>query len=88
MAPGRNGQGSGLKKPQKAMNTNGARNRTGPRAPDNKRLLPLPTESSDPSPVHDLLVMSHGPESRPADRSNHACLNSFRSSTWIMSAGG
>ena len=70
------------------MHTNGARNKPGPRAPDNERLLPPPNEATDPSPVHDLLVMSHGPESRPGDRSNHACLNSFRSSSWIMSAGG
>jgi hypothetical protein len=39
-------------------------------------------------PVHDLLVMSHGPGTRPEDRSNHACLNIFTSSSWIIEAGG
>ena len=39
-------------------------------------------------PVHDLLVMSHGPETTPDDRSNHACLNILTSNSWIIEAGG
>jgi hypothetical protein len=70
------------------MNTNGARHRRGHHAPDHERQPPRFIETPDPSPVHDLLVMSHGPESQPDDRSNHACLNSFTSSSWIMSEGG
>jgi hypothetical protein len=40
------------------------------------------------APTHDLLVMSHGPDAHEAAGSNHACLNSFRSSSWIMASGG
>ncbi len=40
-----------------------------------------------PAPVHDLLVMSHGPEIRPDDRTNHACLNILTTRSWISSAG-
>jgi len=50
--------------------------------------MPPFTDNPGPAPVHDLLVMSHGPDAQPADRSNHACLNSFTRSSWIMSAGG
>jgi hypothetical protein len=70
------------------MNNIGATQGPGDRAPDNGRQLPPFIETLEPAPVHDLLVMSHGPDARPADRSNHACLNSFTSSSWIMSAGG
>ena len=87
MAPAGEGKGAGSI-PQKAMNNIGATQGPGPRAPDNERRLPPFIEKAEPPPVHDLLVMSHGPDARPADRSNHACLNSFTSSSWIMSAGG
>jgi len=40
-----------------------------------------------PAPVHDLLVMSHGPETRPDARTNHACLNILTTRAWISSAG-
>jgi hypothetical protein len=70
------------------METNGARHKPGHLAPEIRRLMPLFTETQEPSPVHDLLVMSHGPDAKPDDRANHACLNSFTSSSWIMSAGG
>jgi hypothetical protein len=70
------------------MHTNGARYKPGQNAQDNPRQLPGFIETPEPIPVHDLLVMSHGPEARPGDGSNHACLNSFTSSSWIMSAGG
>jgi hypothetical protein len=70
------------------MHTNGARHRPGQDSRYNERLLPPFIETPEPPPVHDLLVMSHGPGSLPDDRSNHACLNSFTSSSWIMSDGG
>jgi hypothetical protein len=38
--------------------------------------------------THDLLVMSLAPDAERAGRSNHACLNSFRSSSWIIPSGG
>jgi hypothetical protein len=67
------------------MNTNGAREIRGgpPKGPN-------PHEKCEraQAPTHDLLVMSLGPESGDAGRSNHACLNSFRSSSWIMASGG
>ncbi len=46
------------------------------------------TPSHGPAPVHDLLVMSHGPGATPGSPSNHACLNSFARSSWIISEGG
>jgi hypothetical protein len=70
------------------METNGARHQPGGAAPGNARPQPRLFGDDDPQPVHDLLVMSHGPEARPDDRANHACLNSFTRSSWIMSAGG
>jgi hypothetical protein len=69
------------------METNGARNQPGAAAPGNARPHPR-LGAEEPAPVHDLLVMSHGPDARPDDRANHACLNSFTRSSWIMSAGG
>jgi hypothetical protein len=56
-------------------------NRTG------QRHAPRPDEPR-PAPTHDLLVMSHGPDAKPDDRSNHACLNSFARSSRIIAAGG
>ena len=47
-----------------------------------------PIPSRDSVPVHDLLVMSHGAGARPGSPSNHACLNSFAKSSWIISDGG
>ncbi len=70
------------------MHTNGARQRPGHETPGNERPLPRLDASPEAPPVHDLLVMSHGPDSQPGERSNHACLNSFTRSSWIMSAGG
>jgi hypothetical protein len=68
------------------MHTNGARETTGlPRAePTPETARPC----GAPEATHDLLVMSHGPDAESAGRSNHACLNSFRSSSWIMPSGG
>ena len=59
-----------------------------PTAAGQERQPPQPSGTPEPAPVHDLLVMSHGPDSRPDDRANHACLNSFTRSSWIMSDGG
>jgi hypothetical protein len=70
------------------MNNIGAKQGPQRRAPDNGRRPSPSLETPGPSPVHDLLVMSHGPDARQGDRSNHACLNSFTRSSWIMSAGG
>jgi hypothetical protein len=70
------------------MDTNGARYEPGHPAPENARQLPRFIEPREPSPVHDLLVMSHGPDAKPDGHANHACLNSFTRSSWIMSAGG
>lgn len=50
--------------------------------------MPRFIETPEPPPVHDLLVMSHGPDAQAGDSANHACRNSFTSSSWIMSAGG
>jgi hypothetical protein len=68
------------------MNNEGAREipggtREGP-DPDQKR------PDGAPAPTHDLLVMSLGPEVGLDVRSNHACLNSLRSSSWIIPSGG
>jgi hypothetical protein len=49
--------------------------------------LPKP-QAVDTDGFHDFLIMSHGAGTRPTDRGNHACLNSFTSSSWIMSEGG
>jgi hypothetical protein len=70
------------------METNGARQQPGATAPGNARTMPRHFEADEAAPVHDLLVMSHGPDAPPGDRANHACLNSFTRSSWIMSAGG
>jgi hypothetical protein len=70
------------------MNTNGARYKPGQTDPGNARPMPRFIETPEPAPVHDLLVMSHGPEAVAGDSANHACRNSFTSSSWIMSAGG
>ncbi len=68
------------------MNNNGYRECTG----DPREGLPHPTPPARkaPAPTHDLLVMSHGPDAGPDGRSNHACLNSFTSSSWIIPSGG
>jgi hypothetical protein len=70
------------------MQTNGARHQPGATDPGNPRAFARLFGADEPQPVHDLLVMSHGPDARPDDRANHACLNSFTRSSWIMSAGG
>jgi hypothetical protein len=68
------------------MNINGARENRGgpPNGPNPHEKCPGGAQA----PTHDLLVMSHGPGAGDDGRSNHACLNSFRSSSWIMAAGG
>jgi hypothetical protein len=68
------------------MQTNGARNTPGDDGAGKPPQSPRPDDA--PQPVHDLLVMSHGPETRPDARSNHACLNSLTSRSWIIDAGG
>lgn len=70
------------------MNTYGARYKPGQSAQDRTRPQPQFLEAPQPSPVHDLLVMSHGPGTLPGDQANHACLNSFASSSWIIAEGG
>jgi hypothetical protein len=70
------------------MDTNGARYTTGFLDPQGPRNLDRCMETPPPAPIHDLLVMSHSPDAQPGERSNHACLNSFTSSSWIMAAGG
>jgi hypothetical protein len=70
------------------MDTNGARYTPGQCAQDRARHLPRFIVTPEPPPVHDLLVMSHGPGAQPSDRANHACLNSFASSSWIIADGG
>jgi hypothetical protein len=68
------------------MHTNGAAETTGlPREEPTPRIPPLCGANE---PNHDLLVMSLGPDAERAGRSNHACLNSFRSSSWIIPSGG
>jgi hypothetical protein len=52
------------------------------------RPMPLFIVTPEPAPIHDLLVMSHGPDTKPDDRANHACLNSFARSSRIIAAGG
>ncbi len=83
--PSRQGRRRGSK-PESHMNNNGARTtKGGPGEGPN----PLEKRArAAQTPTHDLLVMSHGPDEGDAGRSNHACLNSFRSSSWIMEAGG
>jgi hypothetical protein len=73
-------------KPEKAMNTNGARETPGEPREGMKPINERPPGAIEAT--HDLLVMSLRPEGEHAGRSNHACLNSFRSSSWIMPAGG
>jgi hypothetical protein len=70
------------------MHTHGAKqdNRQDPLP--RARPMPPHTETPEPAPIHDLLVMSHGPDTTPDDRSNHACLNSFVRSSRIIAAGG
>jgi hypothetical protein len=70
------------------MNTTGATHHDGRSFPLGDALMPAFLETPHPAPVHDLLVMSHGPGTRPDDRSNHACLNSFASNSRIIEAGG
>lgn len=70
------------------MNTYGARFKPRHHGRGGTRHLPRFIDAPQPQPVHDLLVMSHGPETRPDDRANHACLNSLASSSWIIEAGG
>jgi hypothetical protein len=67
------------------MDTHRARYEPGQPEPGSPR---QPRLIEEPAPVHDLLVMSHAPDAKPDDRANHACLNSFTRSSWIMSAGG
>ncbi len=55
---------------------------------DQRRRTPRFINGELPAQVHDLLVMSHGPGTHPHDRSNHACLNSLASNSWIIEAGG
>ncbi len=50
--------------------------------------MPQFIEPARAEPVHDLLVMSHGPGTRPDDHANHACLNSFARSSWIIADAG
>ena len=67
------------------MKTRHTHDRTGPDAPEERYAPPIkPT----PRPVHDLLVMSHGAGTLPAESTNHACLNSLPRSSRIMSSGG
>lgn len=68
------------------MNTNAHREYAG----EPREGLPHQTSQARhaPAPTHDLLVMSHGPDADPEARSNHACLNSFVSSSWIIPSGG
>ena len=68
------------------MNTNETEKDTG--QPHEGLSHQLPRALGAPAPTHDLLVMSHGPDANNDDRSNHACLNSFARSSWIISAGG
>jgi hypothetical protein len=67
------------------MKTSHTHDRTGPTAPDGR---PVRFIEPPPHPVHDLLVMSHGAGTLPAESTNHACLNSLVRSSWIMSSGG
>jgi hypothetical protein len=69
------------------MDANGARYTHGDPEPRTARPAPRFIETPEPAPVHDLLVMSHGPDARPDDRANHACLNSLASISRIISAG-
>ena len=70
------------------MNNTGARQTPGQHDLPGPRPAPRTIEAREPAPVHDLLVMSHGPDAKPDDRSNHACLNSFARSSRIIAAGG
>jgi hypothetical protein len=68
------------------MHTNGARETPGGPREGPAAMNARPRGAT--KPTHDLLVMSHGPDAEHAGRSNHACLNSLRSSSWIMPPGG
>jgi hypothetical protein len=83
--PLRFGRRSGSK-PETAMNTHRPREYAG----EPREGLPHPTPRAPKAhaPSHDLLVMSLGPDAEPNARSNHACLNSFVSSSWIIPSGG
>ena len=70
------------------MHANGARQTPGQLALPGPRPTPRLEETPEHAPIHDLLVMSHGPDTRPDDRANHACLNSFARSSRIIAAGG
>ena len=70
------------------MHTNGARYKTGHHDPKGTRTIPKFIETPEPAPTHDFLVMSHGPGTKPDEHTNHACLNSFTISSWIIAAGG
>jgi len=70
------------------MQTNGAIQQTGHHTRRGGQPIPRFIEAPDPAPIHDLLVMSHGPETKPDEHTNHACLNSLTSSSWIIAAGG
>jgi hypothetical protein len=70
------------------MHTNGAKQDNRQPPLPQTRHVPPHMEPPEPAPIHDLLVMSHGPDTTPDDRSNHACLNSFARSSRIIAAGG
>jgi len=66
------------------MKNYGARKDAG--APREGAARPPPIRAT--APIHDLLVMSHGPDASRDVRLNHACLNSLASSSWIIPCGG
>jgi len=70
------------------MDTQGAKYTDGRHDPLGLRHRPQFINAPESAPVHDLLVMSHGPGTVPNERSNHACLNSFTNNSWIIAAGG
>ncbi len=69
------------------MNTQGTRYLNPPARP-RTRERPTFLAPPEPAPVHDQLVMSHGPDTRPDAQANHACLNTLAISSWIIAAGG
>ena len=73
-------------KPLNPMDTYGARDKPGPHG----RGEPPPRfiEAPPPRAIHDLLVMSHGPDTEPDHPANHACLNSLASRSCIIEEGG
>ena len=70
------------------MNTHGASKENRPHTNAATGRMPRFIETHRPERVHDLLVMSHGPGTKPDERGNHACLNSFASNSWIIAEGG